>query len=156
MSACRKLHDYAYFVSQVRENLREGLVLSEAVDRAALACIRQDVLKQFLEVHRTEVRQLILEEYDEELHLKTLYEEGMAAGEAKGKAAGLAEGKAAGTRAFQETLLHCIQQRWQLSEDLKTKILAQDRLETLQRWLTMAWQAASVEELEEKIAQTSA
>ena len=31
---------------------------------------------------------MILEEYDEELHMKTLYEEGMAAGEAKGKTEG--------------------------------------------------------------------
>lgn len=148
MEACRKLHDYAYFVSQVREHLRKGLVLSEAVDQAALACIKQDVLKQFLEVHRTEVRQLILEEYGEELHLKTLYEEGKAEGEL--------QGKAAGRQAFQETLLQYIQMRWQLPEGLKAAILAQDSLETLQDWMRLAWESASVEELEEKIAQTSA
>ena len=88
LNTCSKLHDYACFVSKVREYLKEGLVLAEAVDRAVLYCIENDVLKELLEVHRTEVKQVILEEYDEELHMKTLYEEGMAAGEAKGKAEG--------------------------------------------------------------------
>ncbi len=96
LNTCKKLHDYSYFVSKVREYLRQGLVLSEAVDRAVLHCIEKDVLKELLEIHRTEVKQVILEEYDEELHMKTLYEEGLAEGEAKGKAAGLAEGRAAG------------------------------------------------------------
>ena len=34
LNTCSKLHDYACFVSKVREYLKEGLVLAEAVDRA--------------------------------------------------------------------------------------------------------------------------
>ena len=151
LNTCKKLHDYSCFVSKVREYLKEGLVLSEAVDRAALYCIKHNILKELLEIHRTEVKQVILEEYDEELHMKTLYEEGLAAGLAEGKAAGLAEGKAAGVLAFRQTLLHFISPKWQLPEKLVQKIQKENSLETLQNWLTMALESKSVEELSEKI-----
>ena len=151
LNTCKKLHDYSYFVSKVREYLREGLVLSEAVDRAVLHCMEHDILKELLEVHRTEVKQVILEEYDEELHMKTLYEEG----EAKGRAAGLAEGKAAGlaagAQALRQTLLECISEKWQVPEKLAQKIQEEGSLQTLQLWLSLAWKAQSVEELAEKI-----
>ena len=147
LNTCKKLHDYSYFVSKVREYLREGLVLSEAVDRAVMHCIERDVLKELLEIHRAEVKQVILEEYDEELHMKTLYEEGLAEGEAKGEA----KGRAAGAQALRQTLLECISEKWQVPEKLIQEIQKEDSLETLQLWLSLAWRAQSAEELAEKI-----
>ena len=139
LNTCKKLHDYSCFVSKVREYLKEGLVLSEAVDRAVLYCIDHDILKELLEIHRTEVKQVILEEYDEELHMKTLYEEGVAAG------------KAAGVQAFRETLLQFISPKWPLPERLAQKIQKENSLETLQNWLNMALMSKSIEDLSEKI-----
>ncbi len=154
LNTCKKLHDYSYFVSKVREYLRQGLVLSEAVDRAVLHCIEKDVLKELLEIHRTEVKQVILEEYDEELHMKTLYEEGLAAGLAEGEAKGRAAGLADGAQAFGQTLLQCIGRRWQVPEELRRKIQEEESLETLQSWLGLAWEAQTLEELAEKIFKT--
>ena len=147
LNTCKKLHDYSYFVSKVREYLREGLVLSEAVDRTVMHCLERDVLKELLEIHRAEVKQVILEEYDEELHMKTLYEEGLAEGEAKGEA----KGRAAGAQALRQTLLECISEKWQVPEKLIQEIQKEDSLETLQLWLSLAWRAQSAEELAEKI-----
>ena len=135
MKACKKLHDYSYFVEQVRGNLREGLMLEEAVDRAVLHCIQADVLREFLEKHRAEVKHVILTEYDEELHAKTLYEEGLSIG----------------VQAFRQSLLQYIGRKWPITEELKEKIEAENSLETLQHWMTLAWDCNSIEELSRQI-----
>ena len=111
---------------------------------------------------------MILSEYYEDFHRQMMCEEaraqgladGTAQGIAKGRAQGLAEGKAQGIaegkaegqkQAFRQALLQYIVKNWKLSERLESKIQAQDNLETLQRWLSLAWESASVEELEKKM-----
>ena len=156
MAACKKLHDYSYFVAKGRDNLRKGLLLEQAVEQAVCHCIKKDILKEFLEVHRTEVRQVLLTEYDEELHLKTLYNEGKAEGKAEGVAEGVTRGKQEGTKqTLRQVLFDYIGQEWHLSEGLKKRIELEDSPETLKHWLTMAWKAGSVEELEEGISKTA-
>ncbi len=191
MEACKKLHDYSYFVASVREFLQEGLALAEAVDCAVQHCIRENVLREFLEIHRLEVKEMILSEYYEDFHRQMMCEEaraqgladGTAQGIAKGRAQGIAEGKAQGIaegkaqgiaegkaqgiaegkaqgiaegqkQAFRQALLQYIDQNWKLSKSLDSKIQAQENSETLQRWLSLAWESESVEELEEKMAQS--
>ena len=70
------------------------MVLTEAVDHAVSRCIQEDVLKHFLTRHRAEVTNVILEEYNEQLHQKTLYEEGRLKGRQEGRAEGLQRGRA--------------------------------------------------------------
>ena len=53
MEACRDLKDYAEYVDRVRKYARE-LSLSEAVERAITECIREGILKDFLEKNRME------------------------------------------------------------------------------------------------------
>ena len=55
MEACRDLKDYAEYVDRVRKYARE-LPLSEAVERAITECIREGILKEFLEKNRAEVK----------------------------------------------------------------------------------------------------
>lgn len=86
---------------------------------------------------------MILTEYDEELHLKTLYAEGEARGEVMGQ-----------RRAFRQSLFRYIRRNWQLPETLRQLIEKEENPETLQDWLYMAWESESVEELEEKIAKS--
>lgn len=84
MKGCRKLYEYAYLVDMVRSYLNEGLRLEAAVNRAVEDCIKHDILKGFLLKHREEVREMILSEYDEELHIRSekeiSFEEGETAG----------------------------------------------------------------------------
>ena len=69
MEACRDLKDYAEYVDRVRKYARE-LPLSEAVERAITECIREGVLKEFLEKNRAEVKKMSIYEYDQEKHIR--------------------------------------------------------------------------------------
>ena len=88
MDGCRKLYEYSYLVAAIRSRLARGLTLSAAADEAVLECIASGVLEEFLIRHRSEVRQVILMEYDEELHISSekalSYQEGFQKGAAQG------------------------------------------------------------------------
>ena len=118
--------------------------------------------KELLEKHRAEVTNVILEEYNEELHEKTLYEQGRAAGIQEGKAAGIQEGKAAGIREGKaagiregkaEALLRFLERRngGPVSTELKTAILQESDPDQIAKWLDLVFDGISVQELEESI-----
>lgn len=78
---------------------------------------------------------MILTEYDEDLRSKTLYEEGLSID----------------VQAFRQSLLQYIGRKWPITEELKEKIEAENSLETLQHWMTLAWDCNSIEELSRQI-----
>ena len=133
MEACKKLGEYSYFVAKVRENLKKGLTLETAVDRAVVSCIREDVLRSFLEKHRMEVKDVILTEFDEELHNKTLLEEGRE------------EGKQVGT---QSALICYLKKKGLLTKELEERILKEEELEVLEQWLVQAFDGKFPEDQE--------
>ena len=100
MEACRELYEYSYLIEQIRVGLRQKLPLPDSVDQAVDHCIDQNILKNFLQRHRSEVKNMILEEFDLEKYLKLEKKEsrteGYNAGLSEGHAAGLSEGRAAG------------------------------------------------------------
>ena len=65
------------FVSQIGAEKSSG---SEAIKKAMDVCIEKGVLLDILEKSRNEVFDMLLTEYDEKLHMKTLYEQGKEAG----------------------------------------------------------------------------
>lgn len=70
MKNCRKLYEYVCLVEEIRVALKEGLKLASAVDQAVETCIGSGILEDFLRKHRAEVKDMILSEYDKELHIK--------------------------------------------------------------------------------------
>lgn len=70
MSRCRKLYEYSFLVEQIRRRTRTGKPIETAVDEAVRQCIREGILADFLRRHRAEVRDVILAEYDEDLHIR--------------------------------------------------------------------------------------
>ena len=94
MEACRDLKDYAEYVDRVRKYARE-LPLPEAVERAVKECIREGILKEFLEKNRAEVKKMSIYEYDQEKHIRMerqdAWEEGIKEGELRGRNAQLSE-----------------------------------------------------------------
>ena len=76
LNACKRLHDYAFFVAEVNKNLAKEFTLELSIQRAIDFCIKQDILADILTKCRDEVFQMILTEYDEKLHLKTTHTEG--------------------------------------------------------------------------------
>ena len=93
MEKCQTLHDYSYFVETVRQGVRAGKTLEEAVDGAISKSLTEGVLKDLLKKNRAEVRNVVLTEYNEELHLKNVRECGYEEGYDNGYDSGLDQGR---------------------------------------------------------------
>lgn len=97
--ACRTLREYAIFTDKMRDYAKT-MDIETAAERTIEECVRENVLREFLEKHRSEVIKVSIFEYDQEKHLrqerKQAWEEGREAGIAEGREAGIAEGKVAG------------------------------------------------------------
>ena len=95
---CRTLREYAVYTDKVRKYVEE-MELADAVERAIRECIAEGVLKDFLEKHRAEAKEMSIFEYDQEKHMRQereeAYNEGRAAGLKEGHNAGLKEGQRA-------------------------------------------------------------
>ena len=81
LDTCKRLHDYSYFINEIRANITEGLILSEAISQAMDTCIRKEILVDILSKQRSEVYDMLLTEFDEERYERTLrqdaFEEGI-------------------------------------------------------------------------------
>ena len=80
MDACSTLAGYTKLIQQIRTRQKSGDSIESAVHQAVKYCIKNDILKTYLLKNEGEVMSMILTEYDEELHNKTLREEGMEDG----------------------------------------------------------------------------
>ena len=92
--ACRTLREYAIFTDKMRIYAKK-MDIEAAAERTIEECIRENVLREFLEKHKAEVIKVSIFEYDQEKHIRQereqAWEEGREAGIAEGKAAGLTE-----------------------------------------------------------------
>ena len=136
MEACRKLYEYSYFVSEVQGLLQEGMSLETAIDRTVRRCIRENILKEFLEKHRAEVRNVILTEFDEELYRQLVYKEGREDGEAAAR---------------RRDVLELLEELGPVPEELREKIMSQENQDVLSRWLKAAARAESLQGFAEKM-----
>ena len=75
--ACRTLKEYAIYTDKVRE-YAEKMDLADAVDLAIRECIAEGVLKDFLEKHRAEAKEMSIFEYDQEKHMRQEREDAWA------------------------------------------------------------------------------
>lgn len=80
LKACRRLHDYSYFMKEVNTGLEKGMVLDEAIASAMDDCIEKNVLADILLKCKSEVFYMLLTEYDEKKHLRHVKEEGREEG----------------------------------------------------------------------------
>lgn len=96
LNSCQALFEYSWLIQKIRDFLSHGMTLEAAVDSAVEDCIQNNILADFLIKHREEAKFMILSEYNEELHLKTLYEDGLRQGKIEGRLEGKIEGKLEG------------------------------------------------------------
>ena len=89
MEKCPKLYQYSLFIEEIRKNRRNGIPLRNAVEQAVDTCIKKGILTDILLGHKAEVTDMILQEYDEELHIanekELSYQEGWEEGWEKGQ-----------------------------------------------------------------------
>ena len=105
MDRCRRLKDYAVFVSRIRNNEKRGMALDEAVKQAVHSCIEEGILADILKKNRAEVCNLILYEYDEQRQLAIAREGAMKAGREEGRIEGRTAGREEGRAAEQVTII---------------------------------------------------
>lgn len=76
----------------MRQGVRAGKTLEEAVDEAISKSLKEGVLKD-IKKNRADVRNVVLTEYNEELHLKNVRECGYEEGYDNGYDSGLDQGR---------------------------------------------------------------
>ena len=96
LEKCPALYEYALFVQRVRDNMSRGMTREEAVDRALDECIKEKCLGNYFKARRAEVKDMILEEYDEANTLRIIARDAKEEGRAEGEIAGLAKGREEG------------------------------------------------------------
>jgi len=76
---CKKLYEYSVFVAKERE-LEKKLSREEAIKAAVQYCEKHDILKEYLNLHGTEVVSMLMTEWNWDDALAVRYEEGREEG----------------------------------------------------------------------------
>ena len=88
----RDLYEYSRFVQKVREELKTKKSRDEAIICAMEACIREDVMVDFIKEHGSEVRNMLFTEFNMEDFMEVrgeeLYQDGIKAGREEGREEG--------------------------------------------------------------------
>ena len=95
LNACHTLGEYAAYTGRVRRYAKE-MPIEEAVEQAITECIREGILKDFLEKNRREAIRVSIYEYDEERHIRQEREDAWEEGERIGLEKGRQEGVRSG------------------------------------------------------------
>ena len=126
-AACQTLREYAIYTDKIRQYTEE-MSLEEAVDRAIRECIREDILREFLENHRMEARAMSIFEYDQEKHMRQEREAAWKAGIEEGRRSGMEEGRTQG-----EEQLLTLQIRKKLAKGKDVAVIAAELEEAEER-----------------------
>jgi len=85
---CQTLYQYSAFISKVREFMKEGLSLKEAMEKAVYYCRKHDILKELLEKHAKEIMSMLTTEWNwdtaKEVWQEEAREEGLSQGREEG------------------------------------------------------------------------
>jgi len=93
LKKCESLYGYSFFISKIREYQTQGLTLEELITPVIEYCIKNNILKDYLEAHASEVINMIFGEYDREMDIAVNRREAMEEGRSQGHEDGLKEGK---------------------------------------------------------------
>ncbi len=140
LDKCKRLHDYAYFVSEVNRNTAKGYPYEKAIGLAMEQCVKNDILADILGKHRSEVLNLLLNEFDVKSYENWIRNESRE----EGRAEGILLGKAYG-------IIELLDDIGEVPDSLKNLIMEQNNLEVLRMWHKAAAKAQSVEEFERAV-----
>lgn len=90
---CRQLEWYSIFIAKVRECKAETGEDEEAMKKAIEYCIKNDIMKEFLEAHASEVVNMLLTEWNTVEYGEVQREEGREEGLERGREEGLERGQ---------------------------------------------------------------
>ena len=96
MRRCKRLLDYSTFVAIIRQNIINGMNTDAAIDEAIAYSLDHDILVDILLKNRSEVKHMLLTEFDEKKFAKTMWSEGHESGYSEGHESGYSEGHESG------------------------------------------------------------
>ena len=83
MERCVALRDYSILIQRIRDNLNSGKGIEDAVTDAVDSCIKDHIMEDFLIKDKAGVINMHVLDFNEELHNKSLKEEGEVIGQRK-------------------------------------------------------------------------
>ena len=92
LKKCETLDSYSIFVDTIREHQKKKNTLEESVKHAVEYCIKNNILKKFLEENSSEVRNMIFGEYDRDMDIAVNRREAREEGRKEGREEGREEG----------------------------------------------------------------
>ena len=92
LKRCGLLDNYSFFIDNIREYQKKDFSLEEAVKSAIKYCIDNNIMRDFLKTHGSEVRNMLITEYNREEEMKVVREEGREDGLMAAARNALAEG----------------------------------------------------------------
>ena len=130
----KSLNDYSLFVHTVKMGVQSGKTFDEAVEDAVVYCIRNNIMKEFLELHGSEVSNMLLSEWNMDEALEVTQEEAFADGVEYGLKRGIEQGLEQGLEQGME--LGVAQgetaEREKIIRTMRKKLSAEDIAETLE------------------------
>lgn len=83
LKKCKPLEDYITLINSIREYEKQYSI-EEAVDKAVDECISNNIMADILRIHKAEVKDMVLTEFNKEVYEKGIREEGIEEGIEKG------------------------------------------------------------------------
>lgn len=131
LEQCRPLSDYMELINRIRDNQKSGMDIRLAVDAAVDSCIADGIMAEFLIKHKAEVMSMCLTEFDEEVFVEGMKEEGRI-------------------QATAENILELLEDYGEIPETLRNLIMKQTDLGLLRKWHKIAARVETIEAFEEK------
>ena len=78
---CKALNDYVKYIDRIKTNLKNNIILADAIEEALDWAINQELLEGFFRRQRAEVMAVSLTEFDQNLHNKWIRHEGYEEGQ---------------------------------------------------------------------------
>jgi hypothetical protein len=118
LKRCETLNGYTIFIDKIREYQAKGKTLEESIKPVINYCIRNKVLKKFLEDNSSEVRNMIFGDgkWDHKRHMAVAKEEAREEGLAEGRAEGLEKGRKEGLTEGRKEVLELFEQGLSIKE----------------------------------------
>ena len=136
LEQCKPLSEYMELLNRIRDNQKSGMDIKSAINAAVDSCIADGIMAEFLIKHKAEVMSMCLTEFDEEVFVNGMKEEGREEGRLEEKA---------------ESIFALLEDYGEIPEMLRKLIMEQTDLELLRKWLKYAARVESIEEFEDKI-----
>jgi hypothetical protein len=86
------LYGYSFFINKIREYQAQGLTLEESVNPVIEYCIKNNILKEYLIEHGSEVINMLTAEYDREMDIAVNRREARQEGLEEGEEIGMEKG----------------------------------------------------------------